>query len=125
MAVKQFYAEETIYYTDSLNGNFDDKVLATANAVASGGGGGTLIAVATIDEQLDAIILDKTYSDIESAIIAKTPVYMYTELGGHSLVPIITATHDSNGYSVVVSQFHGEPITFYSETADGVLVYSD
>lgn len=95
-------------------------------SISSGGGGGILVTVATDDEELEAIVLDKTYNDIESAIIAKTPVYMYTELVGHSLVPIFTAVHDSNGYSVVVSQYIGdETITFTSETADGVLVWYD
>ena len=43
MAVKQFLSDETIFYTDDLDGSFGDKVLATANAVASGGGGSMCI----------------------------------------------------------------------------------
>lgn len=67
MAVKQFLSDETIFYTDDVDGSLDDKVLATANAVASAVESGVTTVIANPEgeatDDLDKIqIGDEVYS---------------------------------------------------------------
>ena len=126
MAVKQFYAEETIYYTDDLDGSFGDKVLATANAVASGGGGASGMLL-TISQSGDDFVLDKNYTEIKTALESGIfPFALMLGDGGLNLpYVIIDYGYSQSKYVVELYSFRGGiqgVVTFLSDTDDGVLV---
>lgn len=128
MAVKQFLSDETIFYTDDVDGSFDDKVLATANAVASAvesGGGGASGMLITISQSSGNVVLDKNYTEIKTAIesgVFPFAVEDNAELGMFETYLIGIYGYSQDKYAVTLYRLaDASGIPFISDTADGVL----
>lgn len=129
MAVKQFLSDETIFYTDDLDGSFGDKVLATANAtasavasaVASSGG----IMLLTISQSGDDTVLDKNYNEIKDAVESSViPFALNTNIPGITSINMAIAYGLIEGtYIVIISPLDANQpnMTFAAASADGVL----
>lgn len=88
----------------------------------AGGGGGAMII--TMSQDGDDTVLDKTYTEIKTAIESGIFPYLLTTLTPD--VPRYVALvgfygYNSGLYGVVFSKSVGDPLTFTSETEDGVL----
>ena len=126
MAVKQFLSDETIFYTDDLDGSFDDKVLATANAVASGGGGGSASGMLlTITQSGDDYVLDKTYTEIKTAIESGILPFAVVEQdeGINDINIVRDYGYYQSKYFVDIINMNNTAmiLTFLADTEDGVL----
>lgn len=100
-------------------------------AGASGGGGGSsgggvtpLTVTMNIDDKLGVPVLNKTWTEINTAFVAGTPVLVgYSNSNISGIGSVICIESSASQYDVYI-YVDGEAMPFSAESADGSLVYN-
>lgn len=122
MAVKQFLSDETIFYTDDVDGSFGDKVLATANAVASGIVDGNVLTLELTAVE-DGFDIGASFNDLKKAFLSGKKIITHLEFDEEGTVGDTWSNLDI--IELLESDMDGTPayfinLTFYVNSAEFV-----